>query len=248
MIAPLQFGLDAVVEENPPPPCPTCRATTRFNSASTLSSRRTALGTAALAWAKSASIRPRRCRRGEPRDAERSAKHAAVLQFGLDAVVEENAASDTTIIASGAASIRPRRCRRGELRLRASQEPCRRAGFNSASTLSSRRTMDPGFPHGRVLDWLQFGLDAVVEENFCFPADEKGWQGASIRPRRCRRGEPPAATRRAPRPSRFNSASTLSSRRTPLSVVDAGRRERPLQFGLDAVVEENSTSVTLASS
>ena len=39
---PLQFGLDAVVEENAAEPgCTRCRGSPRFNSASTLSSRRT---------------------------------------------------------------------------------------------------------------------------------------------------------------------------------------------------------------
>ena len=135
-----------------------------FNSASTLSSRRTrgCGGT--------------RCSRGP-------------LQFGLDAVVEEN------LGLGGAFRVTP-------------------VGFNSASTLSSRRTLiaelvsykyDPlqfgldavveengrnpagtSTPGGR----LQFGLDAVVEENLASTTSGNRLRIASIRPRRCRRGEP----------------------------------------------------------
>ena len=87
-----------------------------------------------------------------------------VLQFGLDAVVEEN--------------------------------------------------MLTGFRVNARLTRLQFGLDAVVEENERH-ADRQGHaEGASIRPRRCRRGE---LTRHRP----------------------AGKNGETLQFGLDAVVEEN---------
>ena len=89
------------------------------------------------------------------------------LQFGLDAVVEENATPSTPTAAA------------------------RSAGFNSASTLSSRRTR-------RFPDWsdnnrrLQFGLDAVVEEN--------------------------------------------------LALLNWATGLKVLQFGLDAVVEENRTT------
>ena len=64
---------------------------------------------------------------------------------------------------------------------------------------------------------LQFGLDAVVEENAIADAKGDPAKEASIRPRRCRRGEPA----------------------TP--AIASVRRNR-LQFGLDAVVEENRST------
>ena len=60
--------------------------------------------------------------------------------------------------------------------------------FNSASTLSSRRTKHvPAKVAHRVK--LQCGLDAVVEENPRAGVVPDHLLHASIRPRRCRRGE-----------------------------------------------------------
>ena len=135
----LQFGLDAVVEEN----------------------RRTTQG---IVSGNYASIRPRRCRRGELAGRECVIVSSSQLQFGLDAVVEENLEKLLIFLP-------------------------KLLGFNSASTLSSRRTT--------VMDHQYERSDH-----------------ASIRPRRCRRGE-------------------LGNCWIRLGTVAT------LQFGLDAVVEEN---------
>ena len=209
-----------------------------FNSASTLSSRRTPPVPSGEGGGVRASIRPRRCRRGE---------HARPRRLGRTPV---------------RSSIRPRRCRRGKQPGYSTRN--RRCGcFNSASTLSSRRTwLTEAHPMGTVA--LQFGLDAVVEENVGVWRWHHRRGAASIRPRRCRRGE-----HRLPRPEGegreglqfgldavveenpatpadvrtaaggFNSASTLSSRRTG-SVPAFLPACHALQFGLDAVVEENA--------
>ena len=211
-----------------------------------------------------ASIRPRRCRRGERRDRVSAARGRDCASIRPRRCRRgERRRKVGLIVVDYLASIRPRRCRRGELiglrshrvylsgfnsastlssrrtsRLHDAHSTSR-PGFNSASTLSSRRTLGWGVNAGST-DQLQFGLDAVVEEN------------ANCAPPRCGGGR------------RFNSASTLSSRRTPLGrPPEAGRfvasirprrcrrgerRRRSsgrssavaLQFGLDAVVEENA--------
>ena len=89
----------------------------------------------------------------------------AELQFGLDAVVEENLRGLPHVELHLVASIRPRRCRRGEPDDEEQEEDDEPEGFNSASTLSSRRTM-VALRMPPSSSWLQFGLDAVVEENF----------------------------------------------------------------------------------
>ena len=234
----LQFGLDAVVEENS-------------------GLRRNTL------FPRPASIRPRRCRRGEPGLGRRVSRHTGRLQFGLDAVVEENpdrGAGELQVRpasirprrcrrgerpqpgrhldAGRQASIRPRRCRRGEPRLNDQRQPPAHR-FNSASTLSSRRTLMASRLSSPLAE-LQFGLDAVVEENLPVRMMVGAGIVASIRPRRCRRGEPLSGeVAICPDVSGFNSASTLSSRRTSDGREFCDRTAR-LQFGLDAVVEENA--------
>ena len=136
-----------------------------------------------------------------------------VLQFGLDAVVEENAE-------------------------RRSLEPGRK-GFNSASTLSSRRTPVLLVVLLVVVVRLQFVLDAVVEENSVRGTMSMGaTQQLQFGLDAVVEENGSAAGVRAGRSAGFNSASTLSSRRTTERQANKAAAAA-LQFGLDAVVEEN---------
>ena len=209
----LQFGLDAVVEENRRP---AVIGAGRTQEAS-IRPRRCRRGEPhRRSWAvgfSPASIRPRRCRRGERYHRRRGVR--TTTRFNSASTLSSRRTAPAREAARRAApSIRPRRCRRGE-RSRAVDARRRWKPFNSASTLSSRRT--------RALDLVYF-LGRLP----------------SIRPRRCRRGERSTSSAARRTSSTFNSASTLSSRRTP--------HDSPklcgllcLQFGLDAVVEENDS-------
>ena len=85
---------------------------------------------------------------------------------------------------------------------------------------------------------LQFGLDAVVEENILLPVGLNNREvlqfglDAVVE-------ENPGTKRRTPPGCGFNSASTLSSRRTDDEDASGAPNDGLLQFGLDAVVEEN---------
>ena len=185
----LQFGLDAVVGENPRsrPTWPS-RTSSPFNSASTLSSRRTADPNVLWAWCVRLQFGLDAVVEENSTPSTTNFARCGPLQFGLDAVVEENADSDPAPVQTVQA-------------------------FNSASTLSSRRT-GFGFNPKTRSGGLQFGLDAVVEENAGGPDPRRPRRRASIRPRRCRRGERRCNSVTAGRGTSFNSASTLSSRRT----------------------------------
>ena len=185
----LQCGLGAVGEENATFARLVFPGMNRFNSASTLSSRRTT-------WDSKSS----NCRKG--------------LQFGLDAVVEENVVALVVAPPQGGASIRPRRCRRGE-RTSPSSAAASWGCFNSASTLSSRRT---GRAHvGHSDQNLGFNSASTLSSRRTPATLDYCSDGyfASIRPRRCRRGERVSRRGVSPSCAGFNSASTLSSRRTP---------------------------------
>ena len=260
----LQFGLDAVVEENPGRPSVAYPRGRSFNSASTLSSRRTGCAHGGADRGSPASIRPRRCRRGERRGPADTSAAVRALQFGLDAVVEENTA----------AKKRGRRASRVlQFGLDAVVEENPTFHVRDGNTpwplqfgldaVVEENVPDPAFRTRNVR--LQFGLDAVVEENVGPPSPRRGtaWRfnsastlssrrtakearlagetdTASIRPRRCRRGEHHSRPAAWMPLVRFNSASTLSSRRTARAVDVFSHRTVTLQFGLDAVVEENS--------
>ena len=263
----LQFGLDAVVEENrrSRPTWPS-RTSSPFNSASTLSSRRTADPNVLWAWCVRLQFGLDAVVEENSTPSTTNFARCGPLQFGLDAVVEENADSEPapvqTVQAFNSASTLSSRRTAPARGVRAQGR-----AFNSASTLSSRRTV---VSHNRPASGgghLQFGLDAVVEENVAAaqgkPAEpvpsirprrcrrgerRDGWDEAceamqpSIRPRRCRRGEPGSGSTRRPAAAAFNSASTLSSRRTRADPTPAAPGD-VLQFGLDAVVEENVAAI-----
>ena len=163
-----------------------------------------------------ASIRPRRCRRGE-----RDSLHAdgcgeiSWLQFGLDAVVEENEAVPGLVGQQPPASIRPRRCRRGE-----PGPPELGDGAEGASIRPRRcRRGEPHHARGR----RRARELASIRPRRCRrgerrrPGRGRPAGRASIRPRRCRRGERTRRRGGSPSSPSFNSASTLSSRRTSAS-------------------------------
>src|SRR5262249_33514395 len=86
-----------------------------------------------------ASIRPRRCRRGEQTDASRRSRPTPPLQFGHGVVAVEN---------------------REQLEWHRQNE----VGFNSATALSPWRTDASGIPLADLMT-LQFGHGVVAVEN-----------------------------------------------------------------------------------
>ena len=190
-----------------------------------------------------ASIWPRRQRRGERDELRPAALAGVVLQFGHDVSVVENAKQvyaalsywllqfghDVSVVenqesldkagAKGAASIWPRRQRRGE--------------------------PPPGTRMTRVETLLQFGHDVSVVENFVGrPWDRRcqkdHHEGASIWPRRQRRGELGRRGHSRGHGVGFNLATTSASWRT-IADVPPSAPNGTLQFGHDVSVVENST-------
>ena len=110
-------------------------------------------------------------------------------------------------------------------------------GFNLATTSASWRTGGRGTSSPSLVS-LQFGHDVSVVENGRGRGTHGRRPGASIWPRRQRRGER-FRSRRRPRVTwRFNLATTSASWRTH-RVVASKRAVRQLQFGHDVSVVEN---------
>ena len=162
-----------------------------------------------------ASIRPRRCRRGERTDyhyykCTTDGFNSASTLSSRRTIGATKHSCFGALSFNSASTLSSRRSRAADRR--GSRRGAR--GFNSASTLSSRRTRNADAPRPGGDRQLQFGLDAVVEENVARAVGVAQRVRASIRPRRCRRGE------------RYL--------RDLLRLTGT-----TLQFGLDAVVEEN---------
>src|SRR5438046_483002 len=87
-----------------------------FNAATAVSPWRTSFGAARAANETQASMRQRRCRRGERGLASTTCVVDAVLQCGHGGVAVENARAVVGGEVVAGPSMRPRRCRRGERR------------------------------------------------------------------------------------------------------------------------------------
>ncbi len=164
-----------------------------------------------LAGIGDASMEPRRCRRGKRRLARCLQACRTRLQWSHDDVVVENSENLDAITTTGSlqwshddvvvenndhdafparavvASMEPRRCRRGKRR-RLWKRLHGRPGFNGATTMSSWKTLNP-MPFPPVGFTLQWSHDDVVVENFGDAAPQCSGDGASMEPRRCRRGK-----------------------------------------------------------
>ena len=159
----------------------------------------------------SASMWPRRCRRG---------RRGPVHGTGHDLF----------------ASMWPRRCRRGR-RSEGLPWKARASCFNVATTMSSWKTRKFGRIRPLILP-LQCGHDDVVVEDWTPDGRLKPEYAASMWPRRCRRGRRSTRLRPGWRRISFNVATTMSSWKTWNIAADFVVNGK-LQCGHDDVVVED---------
>ena len=159
------------------------------------------------------------------------------LQFGHDVSVVENVSASTSRVQPGVASIWPRRQRRGEPDPLGKGQKGNHRGFNLATTSASWRT-PPRATAGNEISGLQFGHDVSVVENSTRPPSGIRPGGASIWPRRQRRGEPASHKTASANHSRLQFGHDVSVVENNAAKA-ADTLEAMLQFGHDVSVVEN---------
>ncbi len=175
------------------------------------------------AWSESgsASMGPRRIRRGEPPPERGPGQRRGKLQWGHGEFAVENEPTRHRCASGRVASMGPRRIRRGEPVPPAAYDVRRPGGFNGATANSPWRTRT-GAPRPDRADRLQWGHgEFAVENGRRAHSARRGAGGASMGPRRIRRGE--------------------------LRIVGPGLMVSPLQWGHGEFAVENEGSGLQAS-
>ncbi len=141
------------------------------------------------------------------------------LQWGRDVIVADGAAEAAQETAQEAASMGPRRYRRGWVTSAGGGSSG--WSFNGAATLSSRMGFKGGSVQGEFVTSLQWGRDVIVADGRRESNAGADRYGASMGPRRYRRGWPNSRATAGVSCPCFNGAATLSSRmgRTPRDVM-----------------------------